>query len=165
MVGPDYPILIKLNAADNLDGGLQIDDAVYAAKKLSEAGIDAIEVSAGTPASGEEGPARAQINKPEKEAYNLELARRIKEAVSCPVMVVGGFKSYEVAEKAVRDDGMDYISMARPLIREPDLANRWMQGDRSPAKCISCNSCFKPGLEEGGIYCVTEKKKREKAAN
>ncbi len=163
-VGPDYPVLIKLNAADNLDGGLQIDDAVYAAKKLSEAGIDAIEVSAGTPASGEEGPARTQINKPEKEAYNLELARRIKEAVSCPVMVVGGFKSYEVAEKAVRDDGMDYISMARPLIREPGLPNRWMQGDRSPAKCISCNSCFKPGLEEGGIYCVTEKKKREKAA-
>ncbi len=164
MVGPDYPVLIKLNAADNLDGGLQIDDAVYATEKLSVAGIDAIEISAGTPASGNENPSRAQINKPEKEAYNLNLAGRIKEAVSCPVMVVGGFRSYEVAEKAVRDDGMDYISMARPLIREPGLPNRWLQGDRSPARCISCNSCFKPGLEEGGIYCVIEKKEREKAA-
>jgi 2,4-dienoyl-CoA reductase-like NADH-dependent reductase (Old Yellow Enzyme family) len=60
---------------------------------------------------------------------------------------------------------MDYIAMARPLIREPGLANRWHLGDRSPARCISCNSCFKPGLKEGGIYCVIEKKEREKAAN
>jgi 2,4-dienoyl-CoA reductase-like NADH-dependent reductase (Old Yellow Enzyme family) len=163
-VGADYPVMIKLNAADNLDGGLKIDTALYAAEKLSETGIDAIEVSAGTPASGESSPARQKITKPEREAYNLELARRLKEAVSCPVMVVGGFRSYEVVEKALRDDGMDYIAMARPLIREPDLANRWLQGDRTPARCISCNSCFKPGLEEGGIYCVIEKKEREKAA-
>jgi hypothetical protein len=54
--------------------------------------------------------------------------------------------------------------MARPLIREPGLANRWLQGDRGPATCISRNSCFNPGLEEGGIYCVIEKKEREKAA-
>jgi 2,4-dienoyl-CoA reductase-like NADH-dependent reductase (Old Yellow Enzyme family) len=164
MVGPDYPVLIKLNASDNLNGGLEFNDAVYAAKKLVEAGIDAIEVSAGTSASGEKTPARQKINKPEDEAYNLELACRMREAVSCPVIVVGGFRSYEVAEKALRKDGIDYIAMARPLIREPNLANRWLQGDRSPAKCISCNSCFKPGLEEGGIYCVIEKKEREKAA-
>jgi 2,4-dienoyl-CoA reductase-like NADH-dependent reductase (Old Yellow Enzyme family) len=163
-VGDDYPVFIKLNAADNLDGGLDIGDALYAAKELSEAGIDAIEVSAGTPASGEESPVRKKIDKPEKEAYNLALARQTKEAVNCPVMVVGGFRSYEVAEKTVRDDGMDYISMARPLIREPGLANRWQEGDRSPATCISCNGCFGPGLEEGGIYCVIEKKERENAA-
>ena len=163
-VDAEYPVLIKLTGADNLDGGLEIDDAVYAAKKLAEAGIDAIEVSAGTSSSGAESPARTKINKPEKEAYNLDLARRIKGAVNCPVMVVGGFRSYGVAEKAVKDDGMDYITMARPLIREPALPNRWLQGERSPAKCISCNSCFQPGLEEGGIYCVVEKKEREKAA-
>jgi 2,4-dienoyl-CoA reductase-like NADH-dependent reductase (Old Yellow Enzyme family) len=163
-VGPGYPVFIKLNAADNLDGGLEIDDGVYAAKALANEGIDAIEVSAGTPASGEENPAREKILKPEKEAYNLPLARRIKEVVNCPVMVVGGFRSYEIAEKTLKEDGMDYIAMARPLIREPALGNRWLQGDRSPAKCISCNSCFMPGLEEGGIYCVIEKKEREKAA-
>jgi 2,4-dienoyl-CoA reductase-like NADH-dependent reductase (Old Yellow Enzyme family) len=77
-------------------------------------------------------------------------------------MVVGGFRSYEVVEKTIRNDSMDYIAMARPLIREPDLANRWLEGDLTPARCISCNSCFKPGLEEGGIYCVIEKKEREK---
>ena len=163
-VGDDYPVLIKLNAADHTIGGLEIDDSVYAAKKLAGAGINAIEVSAGTSASGEKSPVRTKINKSEKEAYNLKLACRIKDAVSCPVIVVGGFRSYRVAEKAIREEGMDYISMARPLIREPGLANRWLQGDRKRATCISCNKCFVPGREEGGIYCVIEKKKRGKAA-
>ena len=160
-VGNNYPVLIKLNASDNLDGGLTIQDAAYAAQKLSELGIDGIEVSAGTPASGDESPARAKINKPEKEAYNLTLAHQIKKAVACPVMVVGGMRSYEIAEKTVAEDGLDYISMARPLIREPNLPNRWQSGDRSPATCISCNGCFMPGIKEGGIYCVAEKKEKE----
>lgn len=159
-VGADYPVLIKLNAADFIEGGLEIDDAIYAAQKLAEAGIDAIEVSAGTPASGRNSPARVKILKPEKEAYNLEMARRIKKAVNCPVIVVGGFRSYEVVEKALRDDGIDYIAMSRPLLREPGLANRWLKDDRSPAICISCNNCFTGGLEEGGIYCVMEKKEK-----
>lgn len=163
-VGGDYPVLVKLNASDNLDGGLAFDDALYAARKLSEAGVDAIEVSAGTPASGEKSPARLKINEPGAEAYNLDLACRIKKEVGCPVMVVGGFRSYEVAQRAVRDAGVDYISMARPFIREPNLANRWLRGDHRPATCISCNSCFKPGIKEGGIYCVVEKKERKKAA-
>jgi len=162
IVGNDYPVMIKLNAKDHLDGGLNQADACYAARLLDKAGIDAIEVSAGTAASGEKGPARKKIIAPEKEAYNLELARRIKTEVACPVMVVGGFRSYDVAQKAVNQDKMDYIAMSRPLIREPGLPNRWLRGDRSPATCISCNKCFIPGMKEGGIYCVLEKKERQK---
>jgi 2,4-dienoyl-CoA reductase-like NADH-dependent reductase (Old Yellow Enzyme family) len=102
-----------------------------------------------------------KINAPDKEAYNLSLAKQIRAAVSCPIMVVGGFRSFEVAEKAIQE-AADYISMARPFIREPGLAKRWQAGDRSAARCISCNSCFMPGIKEGGIYCVVEKKEQEK---
>lgn len=161
VVGHDYPVMVKLNAADNLEGGLEIADTLVVAQRLSDAGIDAIEISAGTPASGDETPVRIKIDKPEKEAYNLGLARKVKGIVTCPVMVVGGFRSYEVAERALREDKVDYISMARPLIREPDLPARWHKGDKGSAKCISCNGCFKPGLKEGGIYCVVEKKEKE----
>jgi len=161
-VGPDYPVFIKLNGADNQDGGLEPEDALYAARELDRAGIDAIEVSAGTPASGRRGPARTRILKPEKEAYNLELARQIKAAVGCPVMSVGGFRSYEVCSRAVEVDGLDFVALSRPLVREPDLPARWQKGSRTPAACISCSGCFKPGLTEGGIYCVAEKKERKK---
>ena len=157
--GPDYPVMIKLNAADHLEGGLQPADASAAARMLDAVGIDAIEISAGTPASGAMGPARDKIDAPEKEAYNLALARQIKSAVSCPVMVVGGFRSYAVCEKAVSEHNMDYIAMSRPLIRENDLPLRWERGDRRPAACISCNKCFVPGLRYGGIYCMAEKRK------
>ena len=160
-VGPDFPVMIKLNGSDNLAGGLTIEDAVFAAKALDKEGIDCIEVSGGTPASADQSPARTKINSPEKEAYNLPLARQIRPAVKCPIMVVGGFRSFEIAEKTIQESA-DYISMARPFIREPGLAKRWQEGDRSPARCISCNGCFMPGIKEGGIYCVVEKKEQEK---
>jgi 2,4-dienoyl-CoA reductase-like NADH-dependent reductase (Old Yellow Enzyme family) len=161
-VGDDYPVMIKLNAHDHQDGGLSSSDAAHAARMLDAAGIAAIEVSAGTAGSGKLGPVRSKINAPEKEAYNLELARGIKAQVACPVMVVGGFRSYPVARRAIEQDKMDYIAMARPLIREPHLPDRWRNGDHTPSACISCNKCFVPGLKEGGIYCVAEKKEKAK---
>jgi 2,4-dienoyl-CoA reductase-like NADH-dependent reductase (Old Yellow Enzyme family) len=162
VVGKEFPVLIKLNGSDNLEGGIEIGDAVVAAKLLDKAGIDAIEVSCGTPASGDRTPARIKIKEPSQEAYNLPAAQDIKQSVSCPVISVGGYRSYDVVQNVIRDD-IDYVSLARPLIREQDLPLRWQKGDTSPAKCISCNSCFKPGIKEGGIYCVVEKKERKKA--
>lgn len=163
-VGEDFPVMIKLNATDHLEGGLSIEDGLYAADQLGQNGIDAIEVSSGTAASGKLGPARDKIDTPEKEAYNLALATQIKETVPCPVMVVGGFRSYAMAEQVIGKSAMDYVSMARPLIREPNLPNRWQSGDHNPATCISCNKCFLPGMKEGGIYCVVEKKLQRKKA-
>ncbi len=158
--GPDFPVFVKLNGSDNVEGGLDMSDAVFAARALDDEKIDAIEVSGGTPVSGEKGPVRRNIDKPEREAYNLEFAAGIKKAVGCPVMSVGGFRSLEVINKALEEYGMDYISMSRPFIREPLLISRWQGGGTSAATCISCNGCFRPGLREGGIYCVVDKKKK-----
>lgn len=159
-VGRDYPVLVKLNGSDNLAEGLDLADARYAARQLDQAGIDAIEISGGTPASGFGTPTRRHIDRSEDEGYNLPLAQAIKAAVKCPIMVVGGFRSVEVCEAALKADA-DYISMSRPFIREPELANRWRSGDRARATCISCNGCFIPAFKEGGIYCVVDKKKPE----
>ena len=153
-VGHDYPVMIKLNAADHLDGGLELEDACFASSRLWEKGIDAIEVSSGTGASGKLGPVRTKILSPDKEAYNLELAMAVKERVGCPVMVVGGFRSLEQVETAIEEKSLDFVCLSRPLIREPDLPNRWAEGDTYPADCISCNKCFQPGMFKGGIYCV-----------
>lgn len=161
-VGRDFPVLAKLNGSDNLDGGFDSGDAIHAARLLDEEEIDAIEVSGGTSASGDKTPVRTGIDRPDREAYNLGLAREIRKALRCPIMAVGGFRSLEVIKRAVAEDGIDYISMARPFIREPRLVKRWREGDHSPARCISCNGCFKPGLKEGGIYCVVEKQEAKK---
>jgi 2,4-dienoyl-CoA reductase-like NADH-dependent reductase (Old Yellow Enzyme family) len=163
-VGADFPVMIKLNGSDFLEGGLAEADAVYAARALDAEGIDAIEVSGGTRSSGTRSPARMKINSPALEGYHLPLAATIRKAVNCPLMVVGGFRSPAVAQKAIEDGVTDYIALSRPFIREPNLISRWRSGDDTPARCISCNQCFVPGLTEGGIYCVAENKERKKKA-
>jgi len=52
--------------------------------------------------------------------------------------------------------------MSRPFIREPDLINRWEDGDRKKAACLSDNQCFAPAMAGECIYCVTEKKQLER---
>lgn len=156
-VGPGYPLLIKLTAGDHLDGGLGAEEALVAAKLLDAAGIDAIEVSSGTAASGERSPVRSKIETPEQEGYNLALAKGVKAVVGCKVLSVGGFRSFEVAQASIAA-GLDGIALSRPLIWEPDLPQRWQQGETSKARCISCNGCFRPGLKEGGIRCVVAEK-------
>ncbi|MDT8441687.1 MAG: NADH:flavin oxidoreductase [Desulfuromonadales bacterium] len=152
-VGRDFPVLIKLSGCDNLDGGLSAEDGRYAAQLLDAAGIDGIEVSSGTPASGTKSPVRTPIDSVDQEGYNRALALAIKAEVACPVVAVGGFRSLETAQRALAE-GVDAIAMARPLIREPDLPARWRDGGTNRATCTSCNGCFRPGLKEGGIRCV-----------
>lgn len=156
-VGTDFPVTIKLNGCDNLDGGLGVDDAIYTARALDAEGIDAIEVSGGTPASGGQSPVRTKIETLDQEGYHLALAKGIKAAVRCPVWSVGGFRSVAAAQQALAD-GLDGIALSRPLIREPELPRRWQDGNIAKATCISCNGCFRPGLKEGGIRCVVAEK-------
>jgi len=56
---------------------------------------------------------------------------------------------------------MDFISLSRPLIREPDLPLKWEKGKAKTSECISCNKCFLPGMTKGGIYCVAARKKKK----
>jgi 2,4-dienoyl-CoA reductase-like NADH-dependent reductase (Old Yellow Enzyme family) len=160
-VGADFPILIKLNGADNLAGGFDIDEALEVARLLDSEGIDGIEVTSGTPASKDLAPIRTGISSREQEGYNLPHAVRIKNAVSCPVGVVGGFRSFEFIDGIIRREEVDFVAMCRPFIREPALVQRWADGHETHARCISCNGCFKPGLKEGGIYCVVDKIEEE----
>lgn len=152
--GEDFPITVKLSGNDNIDDGFKPDEAVKVAKKLDEMGIDAIEVSGGTPASGEKTPVRTDIPESENEGYNMDEALKIKENVSCPVISVGGFRSASVVEKALAH--IDFVSMARPLICEADLPNIWKKKEKNTSDCISCNGCFRPGLKEGGIRCIVK---------
>ena len=153
-VGPSYPVSIKLTAADNMAGGFTLEEAVTVARSLEEWGIDAIEVSSGTRESGEEGPARRNIDSPEREAYNAPYARRIKAEVRVPILVVGGFRSTVVGEATLEKGSADFIALSRPFIREPDLVRKWEADRKHRALCVSCNGCFLAGIKEGGIRCV-----------
>ncbi|MEE4356862.1 MAG: NADH:flavin oxidoreductase [Desulfococcaceae bacterium] len=157
-VGKDYPLLIKLNCRDFTENGLDADDSLAAAKMLTAAGVDAIELSGGLLSSPKMSPSRMGIKSPEKEAYFREDALRFKKEISLPIILVGGIRSFEIAEEMVESGTADYLSMSRPLIREPHLIRRWKEGDRRKAECLSDNLCFRPGFAGKGIYCVSRER-------
>ena len=156
-VGKDYPVLVKINSADHVENGLTLDEAVTVARMLQAAGIDAIEVSGGTLISGALSPIRLQITDEDKEAYFRHAARDFKAVLDVPIILVGGIRSYPLAEKLLAQGAADYFSMARPFIREPHLVKRWLAGDTRPATCVSDNACNKAAWAGQGIYCVVEK--------
>ncbi|MEE4273927.1 MAG: NADH:flavin oxidoreductase [Thermoanaerobaculales bacterium] len=157
-VGDDWPVMIKLNANDFLEGSTTENDAAFLAAKLAAARIDAIEVSGGTGGSGRLGAARSKIDAAADEAYFLPQAEVIRAAApGVPIMLVGGMRSVERMESVLQSGAADYVSMSRPLIRQPDLPNRWAGGDRTRAACISCSGCFVPARKGEGIRCVQEK--------
>jgi 2,4-dienoyl-CoA reductase-like NADH-dependent reductase (Old Yellow Enzyme family) len=156
-VGPDYPVLIKLNSEDCLDGGLVPEESIEASLLLRNAGVDAVEVSGGTIASGKMSPSRTGIDTAEKEAYFRMTARLIRQVTHLPVLLVGGVRSFDLAERIVREGSADYISMSRPFIREPDLIKRWKSGNVRRAACISVNKCFGPAMKGEGLYCVVDR--------
>ncbi len=107
----------------------------------ADAGINSIEVSGNwTSVSG--------IRAGKNEANFAEFALAIADTVSVPVILVGGHRSVENMEKVLNAGKVDFLSLSRPLIREPDLTNRWAVGDHRPAECVSCNMCYHtPGHE------------------
>jgi 2,4-dienoyl-CoA reductase-like NADH-dependent reductase (Old Yellow Enzyme family) len=156
-VGDDYPVMIKMNSEDYVEGGFTVDEMLQTSEMLEEAGIDVIELSGGTRYSGKYGSVRQDTPKTEEEeVYYLQAAQSYKKHIKVPLMLVGGIRSYEVAEKLVTDGVTDYISLSRPLIREPHLIERWETGDRRKATCVSCNLCMRTAREEDSLYCVVE---------
>ncbi len=166
-VGENYPVLVKMNSEDFLENGFTVDESLLVARRLENQGIDCIELSGGTPLSGKHVAVRqtsrsGQFSDFDSEAWYKETATKFKSQRKIPLMLVGGVRQFETAERLVSEGYCDYISLARPLIREPDLIKRWRNGDRSPAACISDNLCFRPGLTGRGIYCVTKEREQKK---
>jgi len=160
-VGKKFPIMVKLQTQDFIPEGLELEEAIEIVKILVDAGFDAIEPSGG---GAEAMGARMQypslvVKKPEDENYFLPTAIKMKPHMkNSALILIGGIKNPLSAEKILKEKNADFIAMSRPLIYEPDLPNRWKNGDLSPAKCRSCNSCYWVMMSDP-LYCVVKKKR------
>jgi len=158
--GEDYPILVKIGVEDFFPGGLEFQEGKRAARYLAEWGFDALEISSGLRGKGyEKSEFRPGINQLDREAYFREWCRDIRRSVKVPVMMVGGLRSFELMEEVIQNQEADFISLCRPLIREPGIIGDWKNKDRHRATCISCNKCFDALLKGEGLHCVMKKEK------
>jgi len=152
--GADFPVIVKLNSTDFLEGGLALDDAVRVAGMLEAAGIDGIEVSGGMAEAGR-GSIWPGLRSEEDEGYFVEAAARIKKAVHIPVFGLGGIRTLAAAERMVEDGRVDLVSLSRPLIRDPYLVKHFRERTAAKSECISCNKCH----SLRGIRCAELVKK------
>lgn len=140
-VGPDYPVFIKLGLRDGIEGGLTLEEGVQIVAALAEMGLDGVEISSGV----QETSSRPNPQEP----YFRPLARAARPATRLPILLVGGFRSRQEMEEVLSAGEADFISLCRPLIREPDLPNRMRLGLQERSRCISGNRCWPKKLGEG----------------
>jgi len=74
--------------------------------------------------------------------YNVEAARKIKDQVTIPVIVVGGIRKLRDIEEIIGENKADYVSMCRPFIIEPDIVSKFSSGKQADSRCIDCGYCL-----------------------
>ncbi|MFX1294104.1 MAG: NADH:flavin oxidoreductase [Promethearchaeota archaeon] len=180
-VGNNFPITLKINGSDRIQGGLMVDEASSLAAIFAKAGFDALEISSyiwdtlmyDKPKSI---PPEAQIKLRTRgiEAYNLELAKRIEQGLienkKIPIILVGGLYRFKTIKSILNETNIKFCSLSRPLIRQPNLPTIWREGPPFPdAECVHCNLCTQDFMLHGinckGVQCISKihvQKKKKK---
>jgi 2,4-dienoyl-CoA reductase-like NADH-dependent reductase (Old Yellow Enzyme family) len=152
--GATFPVLIKWNSEDFVEGGLTRDESERMVFDMEAAGLSGIEISGGIFESASK-ICRRHIKKPEDEGYFAAFAERLKKnGLKIPVMLVGGFKSAATAENALEKGWADLISFCRPIIHDPGFPNRMAADPSHKSTCLSCNTCLRK--REGVTRCHRE---------
>ena len=176
--GTGVAVTAKLNMADGVPGGLWLNESIPVAQMLEADGhLDALELTGGSSLSNpmylfrgeaplEEfgatlpGPFKAGFkllgsrfmpSYPFEEAFFLPYARQFREALTMPLILLGGINRLDTIERAI-DLGFPFVAMARALLREPDLVNKMQKGSSTESLCIHCNKCM-PTIYSG-TRCV-----------
>jgi 2,4-dienoyl-CoA reductase (NADPH2) len=137
-VGPEVPLVWRLNGDDGERDSFVVDEAVQVAGWLVEDGVQALSVTSGTWRTL--ALTLAPMSQPRGQM--LSFARRVREAVAVPVMAVGRLDDPELAARVISEDGADLIIIGRGLIAEPDWPQKVQKGRFEELRpCIACNAC------------------------
>lgn len=171
-------VLAKLNMDDGVPGGLWLDESLLVGAMLEADGhLDAIELTGGSSLLNGmyffrgDVPMREFIavqpklvglglrvlghrifpELPFEEAFFLPSARQFRQALTMPLILLGGINRLDTMEAAMAE-GFEAVAMARALLREPDLPNQLRAGATAAGRCIHCNKCL-PTIYRG-TRCV-----------
>ena len=180
-VGPDFPVLVKMNQRDGFPGGLELEEAITAARRFEAEGASGLIPSCGFTArtsslymmrgnvpiremaANQPGLllrlstrlfGRLMVQRyPFRPLFLLEGARRMAEAVRIPVVYVGGILSREHMEEALRA-GCRFVEVGRATVRDPAFVRRLRSGEIAESDCDQCNRCI-AAMEAGGVRCIS----------
>lgn len=179
-VGADMAVLAKINVADGVRRGATVEDAIVTGRALQEAGADMLVLSGGRNiesgwfmfGSNMNLDEMAKVLKDQKltlamiklsqkgvpkvkfrPMYFLDYSRRIRAELDMPLAYLGGARSMEDVEQAMAE-GFEAVTMARPLIHDPELVRKFQQGLISASGCTNCNGCVPYIYHPGGTRCI-----------
>jgi len=175
---PHVAVLAKFNMADGVDDGLWLEESLQMAQLLELDGhLDAMELTGGSSVLNgmyffrgdvpmkEFAAAQGRLvglglrafggrifpKLPFEEAFFLPFARQFRRELDMPLVLLGGINERPTIDDAMAE-GFEFVAMARALLREPDLVNRWSSGDANAGLCVHCNKCL-PTIYRG-THCV-----------
>jgi 2,4-dienoyl-CoA reductase-like NADH-dependent reductase (Old Yellow Enzyme family) len=157
-VPTETPVTLKLGVVDAVPGGVDPAESIRRARRLVEAGLDGLEISCGVMRLPTDSARRyvavdrrraiedlllhRVLDRPEPEAYFLPWARAVRREVETTLVLVGGLRTTGTMNRLVADGEADFVALARPLIREPDLVAQLARGRTGRVDCTSCNICL-----------------------
>jgi len=157
-VGPEFPILFRMNGDDHLNMGITLDEAVQQAPLFVDAGVDLLDISSG--------PREAHhwqfITHLQPDGPLVPLAEAVKKVVKVPVSVVGKITP-TLAEHILQAGSVDFVSFCRSLLADPEWPNKVKEGKLDDVRpCIYCNQCTEAitqdracGNKEPGRFCCS----------
>lgn len=176
--GENVAVTAKFNMDDGVRGGFWLTDSVPTARLLEADGhLDALQLTGGSSLQNPMYYFRGDVpmdefiasqpravglglrvigkrlfrSYPFEEAFFLPLARQFREQLSMPLMLLGGINRLDTAQQALAE-GFEFVAMARALLRQPDLVNRFRDDVAEEGLCIHCMKCM-PTVYSG-THCV-----------
>ena len=148
--GDDFPILFKYTLTHLIEGGRTIEEGLKIAKMLEEAGVSQLHVDVGC---------FEVWYKPIPTVYDdfgtkVDLVRQVKEVVNIPVSCDGKLDDPQVAMEAIENGKVDYISLGKQSIADPEWPNKVRKGRLDDIRyCIGCNDCLLGILRGRLVQC------------
>jgi 2,4-dienoyl-CoA reductase-like NADH-dependent reductase (Old Yellow Enzyme family) len=180
-IGPDFPILVKMNLRDGMKGGLELNEAVKVALAFEAVGASAIIPSSGFTSKKPFLMLRGNVPVSEmvanqsnwlmkigltlfgkivvqefeyKPLFHINQAKQINAALKIPVIYIGGIKTPEHIN-TILNSGFSFVQVGRALIHDNNFVNNIQQNTVTKEQCDICNRCV-AAMDGGGVYCVSK---------
>ena len=150
-LGPGPILMFRISALDLIEDGLSARDTVWLARACQQAGADVLDTGIGW--HEVRIPTIAAVVPRAGFAF---AAKRIKEAVTIPVIATNRINTPEAAERLIASGAADMVALARPLLADADFAAKAQMGEPDRINtCIACNqACLDHYFTGAAVSCL-----------
>ncbi len=152
-VGPDYPVTIRLNGNDFIEGGVDLPYAQKVVKELDRAGIDAFHITGEIYESFPQGKMISPMSIPA--APLVDLAAAIKQVTAKPVIAVAKLYRPELMEDILAKGQADFVALGRSFLADPQFLIKVQEGRRDEINfCTTCQGCQERLFAQQDVQCA-----------